>query len=200
MSEIYALSDDILSPDELILEHARQILESGVKFYQYRSKKTEKNEQIASELLKICNAFNAKFIVNDDIYLAHKIGAKCVHIGEDDASLKEARALLGDDAFIGVSCYDSLDLALNAQQNGADYVAFGAVFSSLTKPNTTKTSLETLKKAKQTLKIPICAIGGINAQNISEISALNVDYIAIVRAIYEPFSIKENIKNLKNAM
>ncbi|QCD44572.1 thiamine phosphate synthase [Campylobacter mucosalis] len=198
MSEIYALSDDILSPDELILSHAEQILKSGIKLYQYRNKKAVKNEQIARELLSMCENFGAKFIINDDADFAYKIGAKCLHIGKGDSSLSYARRLLGDDAFIGVSCYDSLDLAIRAEQNGANYVAFGAVFPSLTKPNTTRVGLETLKKAKEILKIPVCAIGGIDTSNISQILALNIDYIAIVRAIYEPKSISENLLNLQH--
>lgn len=200
MSEIYALSDDVLSPDDVILSHAEQILNSGVKFYQYRSKKSVKSEKVARELLELCAKFKAKFIINDDIFLAHKIGAKCIHIGKDDIGLIKARELLGDDAFIGVSCYDSIELALKAQQNGASYVAFGAVFPSLTKPDTTSVAIQTLKTAKQILKIPVCAIGGINKNNIKEISSLNIDMIAIVNAIYKPNSIKQNLHDLQMAM
>lgn len=159
MSEIYALSDDVLSPNDLIIAHAHEILKNGIKYYQYRCK-TEKNEQIAREILKLCNKFNAKFIVNDDIEFALKVGAKCVHIGKDDADLKYARSVLGNDAFIGVSCYNDLDLAIKMQENTADYVAFGAVYQSQTKPNTTKVSFETIKQAKEILKIPVCVIGG----------------------------------------
>ncbi|CAD7286309.1 thiamine phosphate synthase [Campylobacter suis] len=199
MSEIYALSDDILSPDEFIINHAREILKSGIKLYQYRCKKENKNEKIALELLSLCQEFGAKFIINDDVEFAKKIGANSVHIGKDDDSLIKAREILGKDAFIGVSCYDDLDLALKAEQNGASYVAFGAVFPSLTKPNTTSVSLETIKKAKQILKIPVCVIGGINASNIAQLIELKVDYIAIVRAIYEPNTITKNIENLQKA-
>lgn len=200
MSQLYALSDDILSPDDIVLKDAEEILKSGIKIYQYRSKKYVKNEKVASELLAMCDKFGAKFVINDDIEFAKKIGAKCVHIGKDDASLKQARDLLGKDAFIGVSCYDDIELAIKAQENGADYVAFGAVFTSLTKPDTTMVSLETLKRAKEILNIPICAIGGINSSNINQISRLNIDYIAVVNAIYKPNSITQNIQNLISKM
>lgn len=199
MSEIYALSDDVLSPNDLIIAHAHEILKNGIKYYQYRCK-TEKNEQIAREILKLCNKFNAKFIVNDDIEFALKVGAKCVHIGKDDADLKYARSVLGNDAFIGVSCYNDLDLAIKMQENTADYVAFGAVYPSQTKPNTTKVSFETIKQAKEILKIPVCVIGGINTQNIAQVASLGVDMIAIVNAIYKPESITKNILNLKFAL
>ncbi|MGG7047534.1 MULTISPECIES: thiamine phosphate synthase [unclassified Campylobacter] len=199
MSEIYALSDDILSPDELIINHAREILKSGVKLYQYRCKKENKNVKIAQELLSLCQEFGAKFIINDDVEFAKKIGTNAVHIGKDDDSLIKAHEILGKDAFVGVSCYNDLDLALKAEQNGASYAAFGAVFPSLTKPNTTSVSLEMIKKAKQILKIPVCVIGGINASNIAQLIELQVDYIAIVRAIYEPNTITKNIENLQKA-
>ncbi|MGG7072735.1 thiamine phosphate synthase [Campylobacter sp. 9BO] len=199
MSEIYALSDDILSPDELIINHAREILKSGVKLYQYRCKKENKNVKIAQELLSLCQKFGAKFIINDDVEFAKKIGTNAVHIGKDDDSLIKAHEILGKDAFVGVSCYNDLDLALKAEQNGASYAAFGAVFPSLTKPNTTSVSLEMIKKAKQILKIPVCVIGGINASNIAQLIELQVDYIAIVRAIYEPNTITKNIENLQKA-
>lgn len=198
MSEIYALSDDALSPDDVILDHAEQILKSGVKFYQYRTKKHPKNEKIARELLSLCKNFQATFIVNDDVGFAKRIGTNAVHIGKDDGSLAYAREILGKNALIGVSCYDDISLAIKAQEQGADYVAFGAVFPSKTKLDTVQVGLETLKKAKQILSIPVCAIGGINSSNIAEISKLQIDYIAVVRALYEPFDIACNIKNLQS--
>ncbi|MBR8462519.1 thiamine phosphate synthase [Campylobacter sp. faydin G-105] len=198
MSQIYALSDDILSPENTIIANAREILKSGVKLYQYRCKKT-KNMQIARELLSLCDEFEAKFIVNDDVDFAANIGAKCVHLGKDDASIAKAKRILGDDAFIGVSCYGDINLAITAQNLGASYVAFGAIFTSSTKPNAPCIGTQILKQAKEILDIPICAIGGIDASNITEVSPF-VDYIAIVSAIYKPYSITQNIKNLQKAM
>lgn len=196
MAQIYAISDDILTPDETILEQAREILECGVKYFQYRSKKPIKNENLACELLGLCDDFGAKFIINDDVVLAKKIGAKCVHIGKDDGDIKATREILGQDAFIGVSCYNDINLALAAQREGASYVAFGSVFLSPTKPNALRCLPETIIKAKEILDIPVCAIGGINAQNIDRILALEVDLIAVISALYQPESISENYKRL----
>ena len=123
MAEIYAISDDMLMPENLALQYTREILECGVKFFQFRSKKEPKNEKIASEIFNLCEKFGARFIVNDDIFFAARIGAKSVHLGKDDASIKEAYEILGNDSYVGVSCYDSLDLAIKAKQNGASYVA-----------------------------------------------------------------------------
>jgi len=197
MSEIYAISDDLLMPENLALRYTREILECGVKFFQFRSKKAVKNEKLASEILNLCEKFGAKFIVNDDVRFARKIGAKAVHLGKDDEGIKEAFEILGKDAYVGVSCYNDINLAINAAKNGASYVAFGSVFTSPTKPNAPKCGLEAVKKAKQILGLPVCVIGGINEINIGSLSHVKPDLIAVISAIYKDGNIKENIKNLQ---
>lgn len=197
MAEIYAISDDILMPENLALEYTREILECGVKFFQFRSKKAVKNEKLASEILNLCEKFGAKFIVNDDVKFAKKIGAKAVHLGKDDEGIKEAFEILGKDAYVGVSCYNDINLAINAAKNGASYAAFGSVFTSPTKPNALKCDLEVVKEAKQILNLPVCVIGGINETNIGSLSHVKPDLIAVISAIYKDGNIKENIKNLQ---
>ena len=197
MAEIYAISDDILMPENLALEYTREILECGVKFFQFRSKKAVKNEKLASEILNLCEKFGAKFIVNDDVKFAKKIGANAVHLGKDDEGIKEAFEILGKDAYVGVSCYNDINLAINAAKNGASYVAFGSVFASPTKPNAPKCDLEVVRQAKQILNLPVCVIGGINETNIGSLSHTKPDLIAIISAIYKDGNIKENIKNLQ---
>ena len=197
MAEIYAISDDMLMPENLALEYVREILECGVKFFQFRSKKAVKNEKLASEILNLCEKFGAKFIVNDDVKFAKKIGAKAVHLGKDDENIKEAFEILGKDAYVGVSCYNDISLAINAAKNGASYVAFGSVFASPTKPNAPKCGLEVVKEAKQILDLPVCVIGGINETNIGSLSHAKPDLIAVISAIYKNGNIKENIKNLQ---
>lgn len=197
MAEIYAISDDILMPENLALEYTREILECGVKFFQFRSKKAVKNEKLASEILNLCEKFGAKFIVNDDVKFAKKIGAKAVHLGKDDEGIKEAFEILGKDAYVGISCYNDISLAINAAKNGASYVAFGSVFASPTKPNAPKCDLEVVRQAKQILNLPVCVIGGINETNIGSLSHVKPDLIAVISAIYKDGNIKENIKNLQ---
>ena len=197
MAEIYAISDDVLMPENLALEYAREILECGVKFFQFRSKKAVKNEKLASEILNLCEKFGAKFIVNDDVKFAKKIGANAVHLGKDDEGIKEAFEILGKDAYVGVSCYNDISLAINAAKNGASYAAFGSVFTSPTKPNAPKCDLEIVKEAKQILNLPVCVIGGINETNIGSLSHTKPDLIAVISAIYKDGNIKENIKNLQ---
>ena len=198
MAEIYAISDDLLMPENLALRYTREILECGVKFFQFRSKKAVKNEKLASEILNLCEKFGTKFIVNDDVKFAKKIGAKAVHLGKDDENIKEAFEILGKDAYVGVSCYNDINLAINAAKNGASYVAFGSVFASPTKPNAPKCGLEIVKEAKQILNLPVCVIGGINETNIGSLSHAKPDLIAVISAIYKDGNIKENIKNLQN--
>ena len=197
MAEIYAISDDILMPENLALEYTREILECGVNFFQFRSKKAVKNEKLASEILNLCEKFGAKFIVNDDVKFAKKIGAKAVHLGKDDEGIKEAFEILGKDAYVGVSCYNDISLAINAAKNGASYVAFGSVFTSPTKPNAPKCDLEVVRQAKQILNLPVCVIGGINETNIGSLSHIKPDLIAVISAIYKDGNIKENIKNIQ---
>ena len=197
MAEIYAISDDMLMPENLALKYVREILECGVKFFQFRSKKAVKNEKLASEILNLCEKFGAKFIVNDDVKFAKKIGAKAVHLGKEDEGIKEAFEILGKDAYVGVSCYNDISLAINAAKNGASYVAFGSVFTSPTKPNAPKCGLEIVKEAKQILNLPVCVIGGINETNIGSLSLAKPDLIAVISAIYKDSNIKENIKNLQ---
>lgn len=197
MAEIYAISDDLLMPENLALEYTREILECGVKFFQFRSKKAAKNERLASEILNLCEKFGTKFIVNDDVKFAKKIGANAVHLGRDDEDLKEAFEILGKDAYVGVSCYNDINLAINAAKNGASYVAFGSIFTSSTKPNAPKCGLEVVKEAKQILNLPVCVIGGINETNIGSLSHAKPDLIAVISAIYKDGNIKENIKNLQ---
>ena len=197
MAEIYAISDDLLMPENLALEYTREILECGVKFFQFRSKKAAKNERLASEILNLCEKFGTKFIVNDDVKFAKKIGANAVHLGRDDEDLEEAFEILGKDAYVGVSCYNDINLAINAAKNGASYVAFGSIFTSSTKPNAPKCGLEVVKEAKQILNLPVCVIGGINETNIGSLSHAKPDLIAVISAIYKDGNIKENIKNLQ---
>lgn len=196
MAEIYAIGDDVLTPDNKILAQTREILECGVKYFQFRTKKEPKNEAVAREILALCNKFGAKFIINDDVNFALKIGAKAVHLGKEDGDIRYARKILGEDAFIGASCYNDINLAIKAQNEGASYVAFGAIFASPTKPNAPLCDFETIRKAKEILRIPICVIGGINSSNIARISALNIDMIAVISALYKPHSITENYANL----
>lgn len=200
MSQIYALTDDKLTPNSTIFSQVREILDSGVKFVQYRSKSPLQDEKLISSLISLCEDFSANLIINDDANLAKKLGAHGVHIGKDDGEISQIRKFLGHDKIIGVTCYSDINLAINAQNNGATYVGFGAMRVSKTKPNAPLCSAEVILKAKEILQIPLCVIGGINASNLAEILELKPDFIALVEAIYKPNSISQNISNLKGVI
>ncbi|ASM36528.1 thiamine phosphate synthase [Campylobacter sputorum] len=197
MSEIYAITDDILTPDETIKDQVLEILQNGVKFIQYRSKKSIQNEEIIKNLISLCEDFNAKLIINDNVNLTKKLKAHGVHIGKDDAMLKNTKEFLGNEFIIGVSCYNDINLAINAQNIGAGYVAFGTAFKSATKPNALLSGIEIISQAKEKVSLPICIIGGINQDNIADVATKKPDMIAMIEAIYKPNSIKENIANLR---
>ena len=198
---LYLLTDSVLTPANTIFDQVKRALENGVSIVQYRDKflADGEAEEICLRLKELCHAYNALFIVNDRIHLAKKIDADGVHIGKEDAAFEEARAVLGRDKIIGVTCYGDLQRALKYEALGADYVAFGAFFSSSTKPNAPLISHALLKEAKEILKLPICAIGGINAQNIALLAQYNIEMFALVGAVYDKNKIEENLEDLRRA-
>ena len=197
---LYAITDDILTHDDVVLQKAKEALLCGVKVLQYRNKKSTDDavEAVCIELQKLCTEMGALLIIDDRPYLSQKIKADGLHVGKDDMQLTEARTIFKE-GIIGVSCYGSLKKALEAQNEGASYVAFGSFFHSPIKPYSSIVSLSVLQKAKKTLAIPVCAIGGIDVSNIHTIAAQNPDMICCVSAIFDG-DIKKNIKILKQGM
>ncbi|MEJ2655425.1 MAG: thiamine phosphate synthase, partial [Acidihalobacter sp.] len=133
---------------------------------------------------ELCHEHSAGLIVNDDVELAAASGADGAHVGREDTDLESARARLGAQAVIGVSCYNRLELAKDAAARGADYVAFGSVFPSPTKPEAARADLDLLREARARLALPICAIGGIDATNAAVVAATGVDMLAVIRGGY----------------
>jgi thiamine-phosphate pyrophosphorylase len=158
-----------------------------ISILQYRRKiscvKTKLKE--AGELQKLCRKNNVLFIINDEIKLAKALKADGVHLGKEDGDIIEARRLLGEDKLIGVSCYNNIKIAINAQKNGASYVAFGAMFPSKTKPNATHCSFEILNQAASILNIPIVGIGGVDFSNQSKLISAGCDSVAMISALFQ---------------
>lgn len=161
-------------------------LQAGIALLQYRRKKTPKSqqEQEARDILALCNQYNVPLIINDDLALAEKLSCG-LHLGQGDGSLIEARVRLGSNAIIGRTCHNSLTLAKKAADEGASYLAFGAVFPSTTKPNAHQVSLEVLATAAEQFELPICAIGGLTAENITFVNAAGVNLFAVVSDILD---------------
>jgi thiamine-phosphate pyrophosphorylase len=162
----------------------RAVLRGGAGIIQYRAKSSQDRLTEARLMLAECRAFAVPLIINDDVKLASAIKADGVHLGRDDGSVEEARAKLGPTAIIGVSCYDSVERALEAQRLGASYVAFGRFFPSASKPHAPCARLETLAAAKQKLSIPIVAIGGITPDNGQVLLEAGADALAVIDAVF----------------
>lgn len=162
----------------------RAILAGGAKVVQLRDKHNRLLPAQVRELVVLCHESDIPLIVNDNIDLAHRTGADGVHLGRDDASIQRARKILGPDAIIGISCYRDLDRAITAEREGADYVAFGAFFPSPSKPEASPAPLSLLRQARQTLRCPIVAIGGITLDSASRVIEAGAGLVAVISALF----------------
>jgi thiamine-phosphate pyrophosphorylase len=183
---LYAIADTSLIPRERLDAAAEAALAGGAVMLQYRDKSDDRVRRLseARMLAARCRAHGALFIVNDDVELAAESGANGVHLGRDDPAIETARARLGPDAIIGVSCYNELERARHAQARGADYVAFGRFFPSRTKPAAVPASPELLKQALAALRVPIVAIGGITPENGEALIAAGADSLAVIDGVF----------------
>lgn len=182
---LYAITPDGLGKADL-LRRAEAALRGGTSVVQYREKSRARADQfhIANELASLCREFGAWFIVNDDPMLAKSVNADGVHLGASDAEVASARDLLGQDGLIGVSCYDDFSRATQAMAMGANYVAFGSVFASPTKPNAVRAPLELFTRCRQELGIPSCAIGGITVDTAPQIFSAGADLLAVITDLF----------------
>jgi len=174
-----------LSTPELLIK-IEQAIEGGARLVQYREKfhpASLKLEQ-AQAIKSLCQSRGVCFLINDDPILAAEVGADGVHIGKDDGSLQHVRQMLGNQAVIGISCYNQLSLAVAAEQQGADYVAFGRFFSSQSKPDTVQADIALLKEAKSRLSLPVACIGGISAENAKLLTSAGADMLAVINAVF----------------
>lgn len=193
---LYAITD---GPRADLLSAARAALEGGATMLQYRDKTHDAARRSceACALATICGEFEVPLIVNDDVELALACGATGVHLGEDDHGIAEARAGLGGDAIIGVSCYDSLQRAREAAAAGADYLAFGAFFPSTTKPGARRAKPDLLRNARK-FGLPLVAIGGITAENGRSLIEAGADFLAVVSGVFGATDIRAAAHQYKN--
>jgi len=193
LSGLYAITDENLISRNQFGNAIEAALQGGARIIQYRDKTNDATNRLqqASLLVSLCQKYQAISIINDDIKLAKATKAHGVHLGKSDASIQKARQILGNHAIIGVSCYNDLTLAIDAEKKTADYVAFGAAFTSSTKPNAVVAGLGIITKARQTLDIPICTIGGINHANIHQVIHAGSHMVAVISCIFSKKDIKE---------
>ena len=183
---LYAITDTALLADSVLVERVWQAIRGGATVIQYRDKQLpdESRRHQADALAALCSSHGVPLIINDDVALAAAVGAAGVHLGENDADLQAARRQLGTDAIIGVSCYNRLELALQAAASGADYVAFGRFFPSSTKPGAVQALPALLTEARQVLDIPVVAIGGITPENGRALVSAGAGLLAVIHGIF----------------
>ena len=182
---LYAITDSKLLASEQLVEVVAFAIQGGAQMIQYRNKvgDAEQRQWEASDLNNMCRALGVPLIINDDVEMAAQVMAAGVHLGKDDTDVADARTRLGPRAIIGVSCYNDIDCAVAAEKAGADYVAFGSFFASRVKPEAVKAELALLQEAKQKLKIPVVAIGGIMAKNTPDLIESGADAVAVISAV-----------------
>ena len=186
LAGLYAITPDEPRTD-ILVDKVGQALRGGASALQYRNKSagTELRLEQGRALAALCRAAGAAFIVNDDLALALELGADGAHLGADDGDLAEARRRLGQHKLLGVSCYDRVELAQAAAQAGADYLAFGSVFSSSTKPGAVRAPLAIFAEARRSFSLPLVAIGGITLQNAPQVFAAGADAVAVISALFD---------------
>ena len=177
---LYALTQTEGKGFEEIMTHTEAVLKGGAALIQYRDKNPIDAVSFGRKLVHCCHHYHVPLIINDDIHLAAAVNADGVHLGKEDGDIQQARKILGDNAIIGLSCYNSLDDARMAQDNGASYVAFGCFFSSTSKPFAQPAQLNTLIQARKVLSIPIVAIGGILPENGRQLIEAGADLLAVI--------------------
>ena len=196
---LYCITDPALAQQtSLKLEQmVEQAILGGARIIQYRDKQATASEQLetAGRLCQLCKQHGAVFLVNDDPRLAQAVDAHGVHLGQGDSQLAKARSLLGPDKIIGITCHAELELALLAEQQGADYVAFGRFFPSQSKPEAPPASSELLPEARENLTIPIAAIGGITPDNGSSLLEARADMLAVIHAVFGQPDIRRAAEN-----
>ena len=194
---LYAVTDSMWLNGRQLPEVVREAIEGGATFIQIREKELsyEAFERLARDVKKVTDEYHVPFVVNDEVELAKAIHADGVHIGQSDKALVEARALLGEDKIIGVSAH-SVEEAVEAERNGADYLGVGSVFNTSTKLDASAVSMETLKAICDAVSIPVVAIGGVNKGNIPELQGSGVDGVAVVSAIFAAKDIQKETSEL----
>lgn len=193
---LYAIADASLLADDQIVAATEQALAGGAVMVQHRDKRPPEDSsrrRIARELLACCRHYGVPLIINDAPSLAAEIEADGVHLGQSDASLDEARRLLGPDAIIGATCHDSLAYAAAVANNPANYIAFGRFFPSRTKDSAPPAPLSVLRESAH-LGVPRVAIGGITVDNAPQVIAAGADLVAVIHGLFAAPDIQRQAK------
>ena len=198
---LYAITDRHWLNGRNLKEVVKESLDGGVTFLQLRDKNSDDETflQEAAELQELCRDYKVPLIINDNVEIALKMNADGVHVGQSDMEAGAVREKLGPDKILGVSAR-TVEQALLAQERGADYLGVGAVFATGSKADAAELPHETLKAICEVVSIPVVAIGGITAENISQLKGTGICGVAVISAIYAQNNIKEAAEELKEAV
>lgn len=197
--KLYAVTDRSWVGEMTFSEQIIASLKGGVTMLQLREKELNSEDFLKSaiEVKAICQQYNVPFIINDDVNTAKTCDADGIHVGQSDMNTLDVRKIIGPDKLLGVSV-QTVDQALIAQEQGADYLGVGAVFSTSTKTDAKTVSTDIVKAICQAVDIPVVAIGGINKDNISQLSGLGLKGVAVVSALYGANNIEESTKHMRS--
>lgn len=200
---IYAITDNqLLATDNQLFSAAEAALKGGLACLQYRDKEADASKALrqARGLSELCKYYSTPLIINDDVQLAKACEADGVHLGQGDGSLIHAREILGDQALIGRTCHNSLKFALEAAEQGADYLAFGRCYPSSTKPSAPAAPLSIFTEAAY-LELPLVAIGGIHsAERAAAAKAAGAHLIAAVEGVFGQPDPEKAVRSLHEAL
>ena len=195
---VYAVTDRYWLKDETLAQVVEKAILGGTTFVQLREKNATDEEflQLALDVQKVCKKYNVPFVINDNVELAAKIGADGVHVGQSDMNALDVRALVGPDKILGVSA-QTVEQAVLAEKQGADYLGVGAVFRTSMKDDADYVPYETLKAICDAVTIPVVAIGGITADNMHELKGSGICGVSVISSIFGKEDITAAASELK---
>ncbi len=195
---LYAITDRQWLNNMTLPQAVEQAIIGGATFVQLREKNIDENEMIklALDVKRVTDKYGVPFVINDNVYLAKEVDADGVHVGADDMSVAKARLILGDNKIVGGTAR-TLERALIAAEEGADYLGIGAVFNTSTKSGTTHMTKELANNINNAVSIPTIAIGGINVNNVLGLGGYGISGVAVVSGIFNNEDIVKGTRNLK---
>ena len=184
LSGLYVILDPAVAVERDVLHIAREAIAGGAHLIQWRHKTGEKGLQlpVVESLVAICREAGVPLIVNDDVDLALVAGAEGVHVGQKDLPVASVRRIVPSGWIVGAST-NNVEEALAAEADGADYVSVGNLFGTTSKGDTRPATLNTLRAVKAAVRVPVCAIGGINEANIASVAAAGADIASVISAV-----------------
>lgn len=195
---LYAVTDRHWLGEETLYDQVKKALDGGATFVQLREKNLDREVFLAEakEIQKLCKEYGVPFVVNDEVSIAKDIDADGVHVGQSDMEAMDVRKILGPDKIIGVSA-QTVEQAIIAEKQGADYLGVGAVFTTGSKDDADDVSHETLKAICEAVSIPVIAIGGITKDNVAELAGSGICGVAVISAIFGQKDIQKATEELK---